>query len=85
MISNLGCGENGIRTHEALLELTHFPGVRLRPTRPPLRFFWTAKIRKKNQTKKSSEKFTKYTVSVARVIAVYIQRKNSALSISSVK
>ncbi len=25
------CGENGIRTHEALLELTHFPGVRLRP------------------------------------------------------
>jgi hypothetical protein len=25
------CGEPGIRTLEALLELTHFPGVRLRP------------------------------------------------------
>jgi hypothetical protein len=25
------CGENGIRTHEPLLAITHFPGVRLRP------------------------------------------------------
>ena len=25
------CGENGIRTHDALLAHTHFPGVRLRP------------------------------------------------------
>ena len=25
------CGEGGIRTRGALLELTHFPGVRLRP------------------------------------------------------
>ena len=25
------CGENGIRTHEPLLAVTHFPGVRLRP------------------------------------------------------
>jgi hypothetical protein len=24
-------GENGIRTHEPLLTVTHFPGVRLRP------------------------------------------------------
>jgi hypothetical protein len=29
-------GENGIRTHEPLLAITHFPGVRLRPTRPSL-------------------------------------------------
>ena|GEM_PF-5428083 len=27
----LFCGEGGIRTRGALLELTHFPGVRLRP------------------------------------------------------
>ncbi len=25
------CGESGIRTHEALLELTHFPGAHLQP------------------------------------------------------
>ena len=30
------CGESGIRTHDTLLRYTHFPGVRLRPTRPSL-------------------------------------------------
>ena len=25
------CGESGIRTHDTLLEYTHFPGVRLQP------------------------------------------------------
>ena len=30
-ITDSSCGEPGIRTLEALLELTHFPGVRLRP------------------------------------------------------
>ena len=31
-------GEDGIRTHDTLLGYTHFPGVRHRPTRPPLLF-----------------------------------------------
>ena len=31
-------GEDGIRTHDTLLGYTHFPGVRHRPTRPPLQF-----------------------------------------------
>jgi hypothetical protein len=34
----LFCGEDGIRTHDTLLGYTHFPGVRHRPTRPPLQF-----------------------------------------------
>jgi hypothetical protein len=31
LLINRWCGENGIRTHEPLLAITHFPGVRLRP------------------------------------------------------
>ena len=37
------CGELGIRTLEALLELTRFPSVRLRPL-GQLSFEWSAKL-----------------------------------------
>lgn len=37
-------GELGIRTLEALLELTHFPGVRLRPL-GQLSVKWSAKVK----------------------------------------
>ena len=29
--AHFGCREDGIRTHDTLVEYTHFPGVRLRP------------------------------------------------------